>query len=101
MTSLGSDERPCQKCGNPVPAGETACPTCGFNPRAEVQRVALGLFLVFVVLMTIVMAVPFWSGGAPILLAVAGLDFGIGAVLFFGSFFLRPYRFGRIVVWKT
>ena len=90
----------CKRCGVELEGGEQTCPHCRFNPRQKGLRIALGLFMVVVVAMTLLtLSIPLGTGLAPYLFTIAVFAFALSIVTFFLSFLITPYRFGSIFTW--
>ncbi|WP_218818941.1 hypothetical protein [Halorubrum vacuolatum] len=76
---------------------EEACPKCQFNPKSTGLRVAMGLFMIVVLAMSVtIVAGQLWPTLGRAMIAVSGVAFVLSVVVFFISFLVTPYRFGSV-----
>lgn len=97
MRPFTRKEYRCYRCGWKLDGRKQNCPECGFEPRQRGIRVAMYLFMAFILLMTVLIAMTMTGlgGGAGlILLDVALILFVLSVVLFFVSLLTTPYRLG-------
>jgi len=87
----------CKRCGCELDGGEEACPRCRFNPKQKGLRLASGLLMAMVLLVSLAMLSSFLvpGVGGP-MLVLAALSFVLAAVTFFVSFAATPYRLGGL-----